>query len=60
MCGDGRRLTPNESLCPRCGRRMGVLDGRERTVPGGVWAETRCPNCGLVRDVFRARPKRQK
>lgn len=50
-------FTPKEITCPRCGRRMGVFQGRERTVPNGTWYDTVCRWCGLRRDVFKPRRK---
>ena len=44
--------------CPRCGDRMAVHDGRERTVAGGTWYELQCPRCLYVSDLFW--PKRGK
>ena len=44
--------------CPKCGGTMRVLDGRERTVPGGVWYELICPRCLYRFDEFR--PRRSK
>lgn len=38
--------------CPRCGDRMAVHDGRERTVAGGTWYELQCPRCLYVSDLF--------
>lgn len=47
------KFTPKEITCPRCGRKMGVFQGRERTVPNGIWYDTICRWCGLRRDVFK-------
>lgn len=44
-------------LCPKCGARMRVIDGRDRTVPGGTWFEWACPRCLHREDEFRPRCK---
>lgn len=48
------QITHHERRCPRCGCDMRLNDGRERTVPHGIWFEIRCPNCGLEKWLFRA------
>ena len=47
------RLTDKEKRCPKCDSFMRLLDGRDRTVPNGIWLVMRCPSCGLVKDIYK-------
>lgn len=42
-------------LCPKCGNIMNVVDHSQRTVPGGIWYVSMCPNCLHRADVFKPR-----
>lgn len=44
--------------CPKCDHKMRVMDGRERTVRGGVWYVLVCPRCLYTFDTFK--PRRSK
>ena len=46
------RLTDRERRCPKCDSFMRLFDGRDRTVPNGIWLVMRCPSCGLVKDIY--------
>lgn len=43
--------------CPRCGAKMRVVDGRERTLRDGIWYVIRCDNCLFTMDEWK--PKRR-
>lgn len=38
--------------CPKCGHRMEVFNGCERTHGGGMWVTLWCPRCCHVEDVW--------
>ena len=43
--------------CPRCGDVMQEVKNSGRTVPGGMWHEVMCHNCGFRMDEFKPRRK---
>ena len=43
-----------DAVCPKCGRRMQVVDGSERTMLGSIHYGLRCPNC--LHEEQRRRP----
>ena len=44
--------------CPKCGERMRLVDGSDRTDRMGTWYVLRCPNCLFHMDGYK--PRRHK